>query len=135
MSQIHSPHLHVGVPGIFSDLLRSVQMLKRESGYGKQRQATTPIQSLIKLQPSFLSLRWKTCFRLNCSLGSCACSEGSALGQNTLMKILYIYIYIYLLNEGKNVIYLFIYKLIEVLFLLNSPFVIRCTFNFETDTQ
>ena len=31
-SQIHSPHLHVGAPGIFSDLLRSVQMLKREWG-------------------------------------------------------------------------------------------------------
>ena len=28
-NQIHSLHLHVGVPGIFSDLLRSVQMLKR----------------------------------------------------------------------------------------------------------
>ena len=27
---IHSPHLHVGAPGIFSDLLKSVQMLKRE---------------------------------------------------------------------------------------------------------
>ena len=32
VSQIHSPHLHVGAPGIFSDLLRSVQMLKREWG-------------------------------------------------------------------------------------------------------
>ena len=28
--QIHCPHLHIGAPGIFSDLLRSVQMLKRE---------------------------------------------------------------------------------------------------------
>ena len=32
VSQIHSPHLNVGAPGIFSDLLRSVQMLKREWG-------------------------------------------------------------------------------------------------------
>ena len=32
VSQMHSPHLHVGAPGIFSDLLRSVQMLKREWG-------------------------------------------------------------------------------------------------------
>ena len=31
-SQIHSPHLHAGAPGIFSDLLRSVQMLKKEWG-------------------------------------------------------------------------------------------------------
>ena len=30
VSQVHSPHLRAGVPGIFSDLLRSVQMLKRE---------------------------------------------------------------------------------------------------------
>ena len=32
VSQIHSPHLHVGASGIFSDFLRSVQMLKREWG-------------------------------------------------------------------------------------------------------
>ena len=32
ISQIHSPHLYVGAPGIFSDLLRSVQVLKREWG-------------------------------------------------------------------------------------------------------
>ena len=30
VSEIHYPHLHSGAPGIFSDLLRSVQMLKRE---------------------------------------------------------------------------------------------------------
>ena len=30
VSQIHSPHLLVGAPGIFSDILRFVQMLKRE---------------------------------------------------------------------------------------------------------
>ena len=29
---MHSPHLNVGAPGIFSDLLRSVQVLKREWG-------------------------------------------------------------------------------------------------------
>ena len=32
VSQIHSPHLHAGAPGILSDLLRSVQMLKRDWG-------------------------------------------------------------------------------------------------------
>ena len=32
MSQIQSPHLPFVVPGIFSDLLRSVQMLKTEWG-------------------------------------------------------------------------------------------------------
>ena len=30
VSQIHCPHLHVGAPGNFSDLLKSVQLLKRE---------------------------------------------------------------------------------------------------------
>ena len=30
VSQIHSPHLHVGVLGIFSVLLRYIQMLERE---------------------------------------------------------------------------------------------------------
>ena len=30
VSQVHSPHLYDGAPGIFSDLLRSIQMLKRE---------------------------------------------------------------------------------------------------------
>ena len=32
VSQINRPHLHVDALGIFSDLLRSVQMLKREWG-------------------------------------------------------------------------------------------------------
>ena len=36
--QIHSPHLHAGLPGIFSDLLRSVRDVKereRERGRGR----------------------------------------------------------------------------------------------------
>ena len=32
ISQIHSTHLQAGASGIFSDLLKSVQMLKREWG-------------------------------------------------------------------------------------------------------
>ena len=32
VSQIHSPHLHAEAPRIFSDLLRFIQMLKREWG-------------------------------------------------------------------------------------------------------
>ena len=35
VSQIHTPHLHVGTPGVFSDLLRYVQMLNRECGVRK----------------------------------------------------------------------------------------------------
>ena len=30
VTKFHSPHLHDGVPGIFSDLLRSIQMPNRE---------------------------------------------------------------------------------------------------------
>ena len=83
MSQIHSPHLHVGAPGIFSDLSRSVQMLKREWG----------AESNWKLLHLFILCKtaalvheflwWKSCLQQNCSLGSCVCSEGPALGHNT----------------------------------------------------
>ena len=44
-SQSHSPHVPSSTLGIFSDLLRSVQMLKRE-GCGKQRKATAPIHPI-----------------------------------------------------------------------------------------
>ena len=37
MIQIHSPHLHDGSHGIFSDLLSSVHMLKREWGAESNR--------------------------------------------------------------------------------------------------
>ena len=37
----------------------------------------------VKTAALVLNLRWNTCLRLNSSLGSCACSEGPALGQNT----------------------------------------------------
>ena len=40
---IQALHIQVGAPGIFSDLLRSVQMLNKEWGTGKQREATAPI--------------------------------------------------------------------------------------------
>ena len=55
---------------------------------GKQWEATATIQSLVKLLPLFLSLQWKTCLRQNCSQGSYNCSEGPALGHNTLMMML-----------------------------------------------
>ena len=62
VSQIHSPYLLVGAPGIFSDLLRSVQMLKREreSGARKATGSYRTCSSLVKLHPWFLSLQWKT---------------------------------------------------------------------------
>ena len=41
ISHIHSPYIHGGAPGIFSDILRSVQIVKRV-GCRKQREATAP---------------------------------------------------------------------------------------------
>ena len=43
ISQIHSPHLQIDAPGIFSDLLRSVQMLKIEWGAESKGKDTAPI--------------------------------------------------------------------------------------------
>ena len=86
--QIQSPHLDVGAPGIFSDGLRSVQMINRK--WDAESNGKLPHL----FNHWFLSLQWKTCLRQNCSLGSCACSEGPALGQNTLMnefKVVYRY--------------------------------------------
>ena len=73
VSQIHSPHLNVGTPRIFSDLLRSVQMLKREWGAESNRKllhllisgktaALVPefaVEDLpsVELQPRFLRLQ------------------------------------------------------------------------------
>ena len=56
---------------------------KERVGCGKQQETTAPIKSIVKLQPWFLSFRWKPCLRQNCSLGFPACSKGPAFGQNT----------------------------------------------------
>ena len=77
VSQIDSPHLHFGAPGIFSDFLRSVQMLKREwdaESNEKLPHLIIPGKTaalvpefvvedlpLAKLQPRFLRLQWWTC--------------------------------------------------------------------------
>ena len=60
----------------------------------KRRKATAPIQSLVKLQTWFLSLRWKSCLRQKCSLGSYICSKGPAPGQNSMMMMMMIIIII-----------------------------------------
>ena len=77
VNQIHSPHLHVGVPGIFSDLLRSVEMIKREWGAesnGKLLHLLIPSKTAAlisefavedlpatELQSRFLRLQWRIC--------------------------------------------------------------------------
>ena len=56
VNQIHSPHLHPGAPGIFSDLLRSIQMLKRDWGAesnGKLQHLFIPIKTAT-LVPEFV---------------------------------------------------------------------------------
>ena len=82
VSQIHSPHLHVGAPEIFSDLLRYVQMVKRGSGVRKAKGSYRTYSSLVKLQRWVLSLRWKTCLRQNCNFSSRVCSGRPAFGHN-----------------------------------------------------
>ena len=78
VSQVHSPHLHIGALGIFSDLLRPAQMLKWEWGEEsnwKLPHLLIPSKSAIlvtdfavedlpsaELQPWYLSLHWKTWF-------------------------------------------------------------------------
>ena len=77
VSQIHSPRILVGAPGIFSDLLRSVKMLKREwvrKAKGRYRTYSIPgktaalvRESVVDDLPSaelelrFLRLQWRTC--------------------------------------------------------------------------
>ena len=43
VSQIQSPHLHVGTPRIISDLLKPVQMLKRQSGVTAHSRTLPPL--------------------------------------------------------------------------------------------
>ena len=83
VSQIHSPYLHVGPLGFF----KICSDAKERVGWGKQREATAPIQSLVKLQLWLLNLRWKTCHRQKYSLDSCACSEEPIFALNTLIII------------------------------------------------
>ena len=75
VSQIHSPLLHAGAPGNFSDLLRSVQMLKTEWGAesnGKLPHLFIPsktttlvpelaVEGLPLGRTGCLNLQWKTC--------------------------------------------------------------------------
>ena len=98
VSQIHSPHLHTGTPGIFSHLLRSVQMLKRV-WIRKATRSNRTYLSLVKLQSWFLGLQWKTGLWTELRPGSCVSSERPALGQNTLMITALLY------HENKDYAY------------------------------
>ena len=70
------------------DLFRSFKVYsnaKERVGVRKSTGSYRTYSSLVELQSWFLSLRWKTCLRQKCSLGSCDCGEGP--GQNSLMII------------------------------------------------
>ena len=81
VSQIHSPHLHDASPGIFSDVLRSVQTLKM-SGVRKATGSYCIYSSLIKLHLGSWVRGWRSAFGQNCILGAWASSERPAFGQN-----------------------------------------------------
>ena len=84
VSQIHSLHLHVGAPGIFTDLLRSVQMSKREWGgesNGMQLHIFNP--SLNCILGSWVC-NGRPAFGLNCSLGAWWWLLERALGSSSI---------------------------------------------------
>ena len=83
VSQIHSRSLQAGAPGIFSDLSRFLR---------KATRSYRTYSSLVKLQPWFLSLRWKTCLWAELRPWCLNLQESPALGQNILMKIYNLYL-------------------------------------------
>ena len=89
-SQIHSPHLHVVAHGIFSDLLRSVQMLKR--GWGAESNGKLPHLFIPGKTTALFPESAVEELRQNCSLGFSACSEGHAFGQNIDDNISYFHV-------------------------------------------
>ena len=81
--QIHLPHLLVGAPGIFSDLLRFVKLLKREWGTesnGKLPHLFIPSKTGTYV-PEFAMEDLP--FGRIAALVPEFCSDGPALGQNT----------------------------------------------------
>ena len=87
LNQINSNHLQVCAPGIFSNLLRSVQRLKREWGAesnGKLPHLFNPGKTAA-LVPEFAVEGFPSAE--TAVLVSAPCSEGPDLGQNTLMMM------------------------------------------------
>ena len=112
--QIHSPHLRTEGPGIFLDLLKSVQMLKREWGVesnGKLPHLRIPSNTaalvpavedmpFAELQPWFLRLLWNTCPWAEHSDND----DDDDDCQNFMIEILYILLSAYL-SLSLSVIY------------------------------
>ena len=70
-----TPMANFGEVRIFSDLLGSVQMLKRESGVRKTTGSYRTYSSLVKLQPGSWVCGGRPAFGKNCSLGAWVCSD------------------------------------------------------------
>ena len=87
-SQIQSPHLHVGAPGIFSDRLTFVQKLKREWGAesnGKLPHLFIPSKTTT-LVPAFAVGHLPFDRTATATLVP-ACAGRPGLGQKTLMMM------------------------------------------------
>ena len=76
----------LGPLGIFSYLLKSVQMIKREWSTESNGRYRT-YSSLVKLQPGSWVYAARPGVGQKCSLGAWFCSERPVLWQNTLMMI------------------------------------------------
>ena len=81
VSQICSPHLHVRALGGLFRSFKVCSDAKERAGCGRQREATVPIQSLVKLLLWFLSLRWKTCLWQNWSQAPALAVKDLPLGR------------------------------------------------------
>ena len=77
VGQIHSLHLHVSASGIFPDLLRSVQVLKRQ--WGAESNGKLPHVFIPRKTARVFSGR--PAFGQSCNLGSCVWVKNLPLGR------------------------------------------------------
>ena len=72
-------------PWVFSDIWRSIQMLKKESLMRKAAGSYRTYLSPVKLQPWFISLQWKTCLWTQPRPWFLRLQWKTTLGQNILI--------------------------------------------------
>ena len=91
LAKFYSPHLHAGAPGIFSDVLRSVQMLKREwsaESNGKLPHLFIPSKTVTMI-PEF-AVDDPLLGRTVVLVPEFVMKERPAVGQNTLIMIVHL---------------------------------------------
>ena len=107
VSPIHSPHLHAGATGIFQ-IFKFCSDTKERGGAESNGKYRT-YSSLVKLQPWFLSLRWKTGLWAEPQPWWLSLQCMSFPGQNTLMMMMM------MINDStKRTFRCGIHKLIDV---------------------